>query len=102
VVSVKGAEGAEHGPAGTQLLICVFGVSADVRADHRDLVDAGEAHHSGNRDTVFVPLAEVITQPVTYFCTCTGERAAGDNHWPKTRTTGKHCISARRTHHLDY
>jgi hypothetical protein len=99
VVAVEGGEGAEHGPAGAELLGGVVGEAADVGADHGDLVDGGEGEHAADADAVSEPRADVVTEPLADLAAGPGEGAAGDDQRTLGGAAELHGLAGGDGHH---
>jgi hypothetical protein len=99
VVAVQGAEGAEHGPAGAELLSRVQRIAADVTADHRDLVDRRHAKEGRDRDAAVWPVREVVAEPLADFGARAGEGAARDDDGAAGGTAREHGLPALGRHH---
>ena len=99
VVAVEGVECSQHGPACTELFGGIAGVTADVRSDHRDLVDGCECNHLGDRDSVVGPVGIVIAEPMANVAAGACEGAAGYDQRSKACAAVKHGAAARFAHH---
>lgn len=99
VVAVEGSKGAEHGPAGAELLVGVVGETAHVGADHGDLVDGGEGEHASDGDAVSEPRADVVTEPLADLGSGAGKGAAGNDQRALGGAAELHGLAGGDGHH---
>ena len=98
-VAHEGVEGTEHRPARAERLGRVGSKAADVRTDHRHLVDARKAKDASDGLLVVRPLAEVVAEPLADVLASTRERRACDNEWTETGAAREHRVPGRGRHH---
>lgn len=99
MVAVEGAEGAEHGPAGAELLGGGVAEAADVGADDGHLEDAREVEHGADGPAVVRPVGEVVAQPVADGGAGAGEGGARDDHGPQGGAARGHGVPREDGHH---
>ncbi len=99
VVAVERVESPQHSPACTELFGSVASVAADIRSDHRDLVDGCECNHFSNRDSVVRPVGVVVAEPVANEASRTCEGAAGYDQGSESGAAIEQGAAACFAHH---
>lgn len=65
MIAVESVERSKGSPSSAQLFGCVASKSTDIRSDHGYLEHGGKGNRLWNSDSVFIPLAEVVTEPMS-------------------------------------
>lgn len=99
MITVEGVEGPQHSPACTEFYSRVACVAANIRSDHRNLVDSCKCDHFGNRNLKVGPIGVVVTEPMADVTTGTRESAASYDQRPQARATVDEGSAACFTHH---
>ena len=99
VVAEKGGEGAECCPPCAKELVGIVTKTADVGANHGDLVESGKFHDLGDGDQVGEPVGEVVACPFPDLLTRACEGGASNDHRSFGRTTSKHSNARSFGHH---
>lgn len=64
-------EGSQSGPSSAKSLGRVAGESTNVRSDHGNLVDGCEVENTSDAETILLPGADIVTEPLAYILTKT-------------------------------